>query len=182
AAEAAESPPQKVAETPPPPPELPPLPDIPPAEPPPPALAEMPIPSVPIPPGQPLPVPPRVVPTPAPPSVQAAPAVKKVVKAPRVTPPAPAAPQEIAQADPTDYLDAPRPDYPYNARRNHQQGTVELLVTLDSGGRPGNVSIYRSSGWAILDESARAQVLQRWLFKPGNSSSVLVPIEFTMAH
>jgi protein TonB len=140
----------------------------------------MPVPSVPVVAPTPLPVP-QVAEQPQQP-IQPAPPVKKVSKAPRPAPPVPAVSQEIVQANPTDYLDAPRPEYPYAAQLKRQQGTVELLVSLDSEGRPGRVSIYRSSGWAILDDSARAQVLRHWLFKPGNSANVLVPIEFSMAH
>jgi protein TonB len=162
--------------TPPPPPPPLPLPDLPP---PPPAPAEMPLPSIPPPPSPaesemlreiattPLP-PPKPVHT-----------QHKIAKA-QVNPPLPVrpSPPPPAETGEPEYLANPRPVYPMAARLRHQQGTVLLLVTLDADGNPSSVSIEQSSGYGILDQAALKKVSTDWRFKPGQSSTVHVPVEF----
>ena len=172
-------PPPETAEAPPP-DSLPPPPAIPDVlPPPPPAQPEMALASPPIP-APPVPSLPQVAED-LPKPVQTPPPVRKKAA---VSPPTsvPAAPEAIVQANPTDYLDAPPPTYPYASQLSRQTGTVNLLVTLDGEGQPLNVSVYQSSGWPALDQAARTQVLHRWRFKPGNSSRVLVPIEFSLPY
>jgi protein TonB len=166
----------------PPPPVLmpPPLATIPPPDlpPPPPAPAEMPLPTF-------TPPPLPDVPPPEQPTISTSrvskPATKphKPVRA-TPAPAAPAIPQEAppAVAGPVEYLTDPRPVYPYIARQRREEGTVLLLVTLDAAGNPTNVSIAQSSGYSILDKAAQEQVSASWRFKPGQASTVEVPVEF----
>jgi len=149
--------------------------------PPPPAPVEMPIPSIPLPilPAETM-LPDEVA---APPKLakpgahahQVAKALGVVATklvAPRETPPPP------VDAGPAEYLVNPRPPYPYSARLRHQEGTVLLLVTLDAAGNPTSVSIQQSSGSSVLDEAARQKVAADWRFKPGQASTLIVPVEF----
>lgn len=56
--------------------------------------------------------------------------------------------------------------YPIQALRQRMYGTVMLRVLVDETGKPLEVSIARGSGYAVLDRSAREQVLASWRFKP----------------
>jgi len=68
----------------------------------------------------------------------------------------------------------PRPAYPWLARQRHIEGRVLLRVRVDADGRPAGVEVVRSSGFALLDESART-ALARWTFRPAQSEGVAVP-------
>lgn len=65
------------------------------------------------------------------------------------------------------YRSAPL-SFPAQAIRQHMHGTVLLRVLVDEKGRPLDVTIERSSGYALLDRSARAQVLAGWRFQPAS--------------
>jgi len=84
-----------------------------------------------------------------------------------------------------NYLSNPKPDYPELATRHHWEGRVILRVYVTADGRCGDLSVYRSSGHDVLDESAMAAVKQ-WRFVPGKhgdtaiASWVNVPIEFAL--
>lgn len=68
------------------------------------------------------------------------------------------------EAQPTA-LKNPAPPYPEAARRRGQEGLVALRIAIDRTGRPTLVEIQRSSGYLLLDESARTAI-GRWLFIP----------------
>ena len=70
----------------------------------------------------------------------------------------------------------PRPAYPWLARQRHIEGRVLLRVRVEADGRPTGVEVVRSSGFALLDESARA-ALAHWTFLPARSEGVAVPAE-----
>ncbi|WP_259303276.1 energy transducer TonB [Thermomonas sp. S9] len=61
-----------------------------------------------------------------------------------------------------------------------------LQVLVDVDGRPLDVTVARSSGYRMLDEAARTQVLKRWRFQPALQDGQpvqalgLVPVEFTV--
>ncbi|WP_321893077.1 energy transducer TonB [Paraburkholderia tropica] len=55
--------------------------------------------------------------------------------------------------------DIPKPPYPARARRLGHEGTVELLVSIDSGGRITQVIVEKSSGFDELDEAAQQAML-----------------------
>ena len=56
--------------------------------------------------------------------------------------------------------------FPTQALRMHMQGSVLLRVLVDENGKPVDVEIERSSGYPLLDKSAREQVLAGWQFQP----------------
>jgi protein TonB len=57
------------------------------------------------------------------------------------------------------------PRYPESARQQGIQGTVMLKIQILSNGRPGFVSVYRSSGNGSLDDAA-VEAVQQWRFIP----------------
>lgn len=84
-----------------------------------------------------------------------------------------------------DYLRRTAIRYPDEARSRGWQGQVELVVSLDAGGRPTSVTVTRGSGHDMLDEAARRAVAG-WRFRPERvggmavPSRVLVPVRFAM--
>lgn len=77
-------------------------------------------------------------------------------------------------------LSAPRPEYPYEARRQKVTGNGIVAMTVDSAdGSVTNVTMEASTGSAVLDNAA-VTAFRRWRFKPGTVSHVRSPITFTM--
>ncbi len=77
-------------------------------------------------------------------------------------------------------VSAPRPEYPYEARRQRVTGDGIALLTIDPG--TGNVvqaTMTKSTGNQFLD-SAAISGFKRWRFKPGTVASVTCPITFTL--
>jgi len=106
-----------------------------------------------------------------------------VAVAPAAPPPPPAtgAPKQVTNVA---YLQPPQPRYPPESRRSGERGVVILRVLIDELGHAARIEIERSSGFARLDDAARAAV-QRAVFQPyvenGVPRTVLatIPIEFT---
>jgi protein TonB len=79
----------------------------------------------------------------------------------------------------------PKPPYPPEAERLHQQGRVILEVQVSSGGRATSVSVKRSSGFPMLDNAA-VQAVQRWTFEPARVAGLPVagradvPVNFSL--
>src|SRR6266699_1617653 len=77
-------------------------------------------------------------------------------------------------------VNAPRPQYPYEARSRKITGSGICVVTVDAAS--GNVtegSMTQSTGSPILDNSALS-AFRQWRFRPGTVSQVRIPITFTM--
>ena len=75
---------------------------------------------------------------------------------------------------------APRPVYPYEARRQRITGSGIALLTVDSvDGNVVDVRMVQSCGSSILD-NATLDAFQRWRFKPGSVERVQVPITYTL--
>lgn len=85
--------------------------------------------------------------------------------------------------DRRDYISNPPPPYPDSARRKRQEGTVVLLVEIDAEGLVLAVSIRESSGFSVLDTTAKKTVTN-WRFSPREDGvgarRVLVPISFRL--
>jgi protein TonB len=83
-------------------------------------------------------------------------------------------------------LSNPRPEYPEEARRQHQEGLVILSVEVGADGQPDNVTMSRGSGFPLLDQAA-IEVVRLWRFEPARaggipvSSQVDVPVRFTLS-
>jgi protein TonB len=75
---------------------------------------------------------------------------------------------------------APRPVYPYEARRQRVTGSGIALLTIDQTlGTVTDVRMAQSCGNVILDNST-LDALRRWRFKPGGVTQVEVPITYTL--
>jgi TonB family protein len=75
---------------------------------------------------------------------------------------------------------APRPVYPYEARRQRVTGSGVAFLTVDQTlGTVTDVLMAQSCGNAILDNST-LDALRRWRFKPGTAARVQVPITYTL--
>jgi TonB family protein len=75
---------------------------------------------------------------------------------------------------------APRPVYPYEARRQRLTGSGIAVLTVDqSSGNVTDVAMVQSCGNAILDSSTR-DAFRRWRFKSGSVTRVQVPITYTL--
>ena len=78
-------------------------------------------------------------------------------------------------------VSAPRPEYPYEARRSKTTGSGVCVMTVDPGsGSVTSADMAQSTGSPILDNAATA-AFRRWRFKPGTVSRVRTPITFTMS-
>ena len=88
-------------------------------------------------------------------------------------------------AERAEYLSNPPPEYPEQARRRRQEGTVTLLVNIDSNGRVKALDIQKSSGFTLLDKAAEKAVA-KWRFTPATigdrrvPSKVIVPVLFKL--
>ncbi|HMJ04999.1 MAG TPA: energy transducer TonB [Chthoniobacterales bacterium] len=77
-------------------------------------------------------------------------------------------------------ISAPRPEYPYEARRSKITGSGICVMTVDtSSGSVTSAEMAKSTGNAILDNAATS-AFRRWRFRPGTVSKVRTPITFTM--
>jgi len=78
-------------------------------------------------------------------------------------------------------VSAPKPEYPYEARRQEITGDGLVTLTIDSAtGNVTSVVIRKSTGNAFLDNAALSG-FRRWRFRPGTISTVSCPITFTLA-
>lgn len=102
------------------------------------------------------PAPAPVPPTVAQPAAEASPAQ-----------PAPSAPPSLVTASNlgTRMISGSPPRYPIESRSKHEQGTVELLITLGTNGSVEAISVSRSSGFPRLDNAALSAV-RRWRWAP----------------
>lgn len=109
---------------------------------------------------------------------------EKVEVAPR--PPAAVEPMgQVVSAHPR-YRQHPEPTYPLPAKRRGEEGTVVLMVKVESDGKPGAVDIKETSGYSSLDDSAKNAV-RKWAFEPARrngapiSSTVEIPVSFRLS-
>jgi TonB family protein len=78
-------------------------------------------------------------------------------------------------------VSAPRPEYPYEARRSKTVGSGVCVMTVDtSSGAVTSAEMAQSTGSPVLDNAATS-AFRRWRFKPGTVSKVRTPITFTMS-
>jgi protein TonB len=99
---------------------------------------------------------------------------------PLAKPKAAAGPMSMSSAK-INAVSAPRPEYPYEARRSKTTGSGVCVMTVDSGsGAVTSAEMAQSTGSPILDNAATS-AFRRWRFKPGTVSKVRTPITFTMS-
>lgn len=96
---------------------------------------------------------------------------------------APAAPM-IHKAKPL-FRRNPPPRYPRLARKRKYQGVVILEVFVNQEGSVGDIKVFKSSGYAILDKTAMKTV-KKWEFEPGKRGDenvgmwVRTPVRFQL--
>lgn len=84
------------------------------------------------------------------------------------------------------YKSAPLPPYPRAARSEGREGVVMLKVLIDPTGKPRRVSIAKSSGSLVLDDTALDWVKNNWLFYPAMNetgpveSAMIAPLRFKL--
>lgn len=92
-------------------------------------------------------------------------------------PPPPAAPKSeepVTEATANAaYLNNPAPEYPPAASRMGWGGTVILRVRVLANGSAESVSVKKSSGRKVLDDSAQSAV-KKWIFVPSKRGSTPV--------
>jgi TonB family protein len=77
-------------------------------------------------------------------------------------------------------INAPRPEYPYEARRQKITGDGVVVMTIDPvTGNVTDVMLSKSTGSPFLDNAALSG-FKRWRFRPGTVSSVTCPVTFTL--
>jgi TonB family protein len=77
-------------------------------------------------------------------------------------------------------ISAPRPEYPYEARRTKATGSGVCVMTVDPAtGTVTSAVMAVSTGKPVLDNAA-VSAFKRWRFRPGTVSKVRTPIVFTM--
>jgi len=83
------------------------------------------------------------------------------------------------------YLHNPKPHYPEISQQLEEQGTVQLLVNVDSRGQVSQARIKHSSGYPRLDGAA-LQAVKQWQFIPAKqgiqpiAATTVVPITFRL--
>jgi periplasmic protein TonB len=70
--------------------------------------------------------------------------------------------------------DRPKPDYPEMAEKFGQQGSVELLITVNDVGEATDVTVKETSGFPILDHHAVTYVKHHWIVPPSNGGHVFL--------
>ncbi len=65
----------------------------------------------------------------------------------------------------SDWLSAPKPDFPSEALKGGSEGSVRLRIVLAKDGSVTQATISKSSGGRALDDAARKAVL-KWRMKP----------------
>lgn len=77
-------------------------------------------------------------------------------------------------------INSPRPEYPYEARRQKLTGDGVVVLTVDPvTGSVISVSMLKPTGSPLLDNAALAG-FKRWRFRPGTISSVTCRVTFTL--
>lgn len=108
------------------------------------------------------------------------PSNKPVVPIAKPKPAGPAGPMSMSSAK-VMAVSAPRPEYPYEARRSKITGSGVCVMSVDPGsGSVTSADMAVSTGSPILDNAATS-AFRRWRFKPGTVSRVRTPITFTMS-
>ncbi|MEO7579602.1 MAG: TonB family protein, partial [Massilia sp.] len=121
----------------------------------------------------------QVATTPSPPAPVAAPVA--------VAPPPPPAPEPVTEPRGyAGYRNNPAPDYPVQAQNRGQQGKVVLNVHVLASGKVGEVTVSKTTGFKILDDSAIKAVMN-WSFEPAKRGQtpidgwVKVPLDFKIS-
>jgi TonB family protein len=76
--------------------------------------------------------------------------------------------------------DQPRPEYPLRARRERQEGRVDVRLRVDPRGRVVQAELSSASPWPLLNEAALRTISHRWRFPQGSLRDYEVAIIFQL--
>ncbi|MFC6275902.1 energy transducer TonB [Psittacicella hinzii] len=79
------------------------------------------------------------------------------------------------------YLQNPKPEYPLASQERGEEGVVTLKVLVQANGKPANVQVIKSSGYARLDRSALNTVSNYYTFIPATRAGVPVESYYTFS-
>jgi TonB family protein len=74
----------------------------------------------------------------------------------------------------------PAPEYPLQAKRQGQEGSVKVRLTVGRDGRVISAEGVQGSPWPLLNDAAIRTVQQRWRFSPGPLRLFEVLIHFQL--
>jgi protein TonB len=111
------------------------------------------------------------------------PASNVLPRAPIIQAPVAAKPTPPARTEPVvNVKDCPVPDYPRNARRNEEQGTVTIEFLIGTDGRVKSSNILHSSGSRELDRAAVASLSSCDRFRAGTENGKAVEAKKTVLY
>ncbi len=90
---------------------------------------------------------------------------------------------DVGPSAKVSYREKYRPQYPLQAIRMRQEGTVQLKILVGTDGNPLQIRVAHSSGYRSLDMAAIAAARQ-WKFNPARQDGiarqgwVIIPVEF----
>ncbi len=75
----------------------------------------------------------------------------------------------------------PAPEYPLLARREGQEGSVRVRLSVGTDGRVTHAEAAESCPWPLLNDSALRTISKRWRFAPGSARLYEVVIHFKLS-
>ena len=93
---------------------------------------------------------------------------------------APPADSEGSRIPRSDVLKSVRPEYPLEARRQHETGSGVVIIHIDRPtGHVTSVTVHKSTGYKLLDDAA-IKAFTQWRFRPGavTTDKIWMPISF----
>ncbi len=129
-------------------------------------------------PAKPAPEPSPIAPAPVEATVHPVVAEKDVVVAQVAAVAPPAARVEMPSSD-ADYLNNPKPRYPPISKRMGEQGKVLIRTLIGADGVAQEASIFKSSGFDRLDQTALETAL-KWRYVPGKRAGMAEAMWFNV--
>jgi periplasmic protein TonB len=117
---------------------------------------------------------------PVPGAVAIAPRAQLATPPPPVNAPPPPKPVQFNPNAASGQGSFPPPEYPASAQRNRYQGTVIIDIKVEPSGDISAATVFKSSGFTMLDDAALQVVQKRWRFTPGQQRWFQWPCMFKM--
>jgi TonB family protein len=93
----------------------------------------------------------------------------------------------VARAPPVRHLtlgvgegQQPSPEYPDDARKAHEEGTVVIRFTVGPDGRVISAEVSQPSHWPLLNQAALRTIRYSWRLSPGKAGTYDIPIQFVL--
>jgi periplasmic protein TonB len=75
----------------------------------------------------------------------------------------------------------PDPEYPDQAIKEHQQGTVTIQFTVGENGRVLAAEVTKPSRWPLLNQAALRKIRDSWTYAPGPLRTYDISYEFKLS-